>query len=117
MPIKFEKKNHVAYITINNPEKANIMDRETNNELDAAWREIWEDLDVRATILTGAGDKYFCAGHNIQVNPDVTDEEREFLRAEVCSGRSPVQVTANVWVFMDKWEITSQESTNPLLQL
>ena len=71
MPIKFEKKNHVAYITINNPEKANIMDRETNNELDAAWREIWEDLDVRATILTGAGDKYFCAGHNIQVNPDV----------------------------------------------
>ena len=82
MPIKFEKKNHIAYITINNPDKANIMDRETNNELDAAWREIWEDLDIRATILTGAGDKYFCAGHNIQVNPDVTDEEQEFLRAE-----------------------------------
>ncbi|KAA1306485.1 MAG: enoyl-CoA hydratase, partial [SAR202 cluster bacterium] len=48
MPIKFEKKNHIAYITINNPDKANIMDRDTNNELDAAWREIWEDLDVRA---------------------------------------------------------------------
>ncbi len=61
MPIKFEKKNHIAYITISNPDKANIMDRETNNELDAAWREIWEDLDIRATILTGAGDKYFCA--------------------------------------------------------
>jgi len=82
MAIKFEKNDHIAYITINNPDKANVMDRSTSDDLDSAWREIWEDQSVRVTILTGAGDKYFCAGHNIQPNPDVTSEEREILAAE-----------------------------------
>ena len=82
MPIKFEKKDNIAYITINNPKKANIMDKETSDQLDAAWREIWDDHDMRVTILTGEGDKYFCAGHNLAPNPDVTEEEREFLMAE-----------------------------------
>ena len=71
MAIKFEKNDHIAYITINNPDKANVMDRSTSDDLDSAWREIWEDQNIRATILTGAGDKYFCAGHNIQPNPDL----------------------------------------------
>jgi enoyl-CoA hydratase/carnithine racemase len=82
MAIKFEKRGHVAYITLNNPEKANIMDRETSNELGEAWKEVWEDHDVRVTILTGAGDRHFCAGHNLQPRPDVTAEEREFVQAE-----------------------------------
>lgn len=82
MPIKFEKKGHIAYITINNPKKANIIDRGTSDELDEAWREVWEDHEIRVTILTGAGDRYFCAGHDLQPNPDVTVEEREFVQAE-----------------------------------
>lgn len=82
MAIKFEKRGHVAYITLNNPEKANIMDRETSNELGEAWKEVWEDHDVRVTIFTGAGDRHFCAGHNLQPRPDVTPEEREFVQAE-----------------------------------
>ena len=50
--------------------------------LDAAWREVWDDHELRVTILTGAGDRYFCAGHDLQPNPDVTPEEREFVQAE-----------------------------------
>jgi enoyl-CoA hydratase/carnithine racemase len=82
MAIKFEKRGHIAYITLNNPKKANIMDRETSNDLGEAWKEIWEDNEVRVTILTGAGDRHFCAGHNLQPRPDVTPEEREFVQAE-----------------------------------
>ena len=82
MAIKFEKRDHIAYITLNNPEKANIMDRATSDELDRAWREVWEDHDIRVTIMTGAGDRHFCAGHNLQPRPDVTDEEREFVQSE-----------------------------------
>ena len=82
MPIKFEKKDHIAYITLNNPKKANIMDRETSDQLDAAWREIWDDHDMRVTILTGAGDRHFCAGHNLEPQPGVTPEERERVQAE-----------------------------------
>ena len=57
--IKFEKNNHIATITINNPDKANIMDRETSDQLNDAWIEIWEDQKIRVTVITGSGDKYF----------------------------------------------------------
>lgn len=82
MGILYEKKGPVAYITINNPDKANIMDRQTIVEISEAWKEVWEDWDVRAVILTGAGDRHFCAGHNLAPRPDVTEEERERIRAE-----------------------------------
>ncbi len=82
MGILYEKKGSIAYITINNPDKANIMDRQTIAEISEAWKEVWEDWDVRAVILTGAGDRHFCAGHNLAPRPDVTEEERERIRAE-----------------------------------
>lgn len=82
MGILYEKKGPVAYITINNPDKANVMDRQTITEISEAWKEVWEDWDVRAVILTGTGDRHFCAGHNLAPRPDVTEEERERIRAE-----------------------------------
>lgn len=82
MPIKFEKNDHIAYITFNNPDRANIVDRATSDELDSAWREIWDDHEIRVTVLTGAGDRHFCAGHDLQPDPDVTPEEREYVQAE-----------------------------------
>jgi enoyl-CoA hydratase/carnithine racemase len=77
-----EKKDNIAYITINNPEKANILDRQTSDELAQIWKEVWEDWDVRVAVLTGAGDRHFCAGHDLAPRPDVTEEERERIRAE-----------------------------------
>lgn len=82
MGIRLEKRKHVAYITINNPDKANIMDRVTSDEMAEAWRQVWDDQDIRATILTGAGERHFCAGHNLQPRLDVTEDEREFLGVE-----------------------------------
>jgi enoyl-CoA hydratase/carnithine racemase len=82
MGITYEKSNHIAYITISNPDKANILDRETSNEISEAWKDVWEDADVRVAILTGSGDRHFCAGHDLAPRPDVTEEERLRLRAE-----------------------------------
>ena len=69
-------------MTINNPSKANILDRQTSNDISESWKDIWEDPDVRAVILTGTGDKHFCAGHNLDSRPDITPEERERIIAE-----------------------------------
>lgn len=80
MPIDYEKRNGVAYITLNNPGKANIMDKQTSDDISAAWIDVWEDRDIRCAILTGAGDTHFCGGHNLAPRPGVTDEDREFLR-------------------------------------
>lgn len=82
MSIEYRKDKKIAYVTINNPEKANVLDRQTSDDLSAAWKEVWEDSDVRVAVLTGTGDRHFCAGHNLAPRPDVTEEERERLRAE-----------------------------------
>ena len=82
MGVLYEKKNGIAYITIDNPEKANILDKATSDELSEIWKEIYDDWEVRVAILTGSGDRHFCAGHNLAVRPDITPEERERVRAE-----------------------------------
>ena len=82
MGVLYEKRGHVAYVTINNPDKANILDRTTSDELAEAWKNIWDDLDVRVAILTGAGERHFCAGHNLELPEGITVEERERLRTE-----------------------------------
>ena len=82
MRVLYEKKGHVAHITLNNPEKANILDRPTAEELSEVWKETWEDMDVRVAILTAVGQRHFCAGHNLAVRPDITAEERERARTE-----------------------------------
>ena len=82
MAIDYEKRDGVAYITLNNPEKANILDKKTSSEISEAWIDLWEDREVRCAILTGKGDRHFCGGHNLQPRPELSDEEREMLRAQ-----------------------------------
>lgn len=80
--VLYDKRQAIAYVTLNNPEKANILDREMSDEISAIWKEVWEDRDVRVVILTGTGERHFCAGHNIALRTDVTEDERERARAE-----------------------------------
>jgi len=80
--IEYEKRDGVAYITLDNPAKANILDKPTSDDISAAWTDLWEDRDIRCAILTGTGDRHFCGGHNLAPRPDLTDEEREYLRAQ-----------------------------------
>ena len=82
MGVIYEKRGAIAHIAFNNPEKANILDRSTSNELAEIWKEVWEDWDVRVAIITGTGDRHFCAGHNLSPLEGVTEEERERIRAE-----------------------------------
>ncbi len=52
----------MAVVTIDRPERANALDPATLHDLAAAWRAIAADEDVRCAVLTGAGDRVFCAG-------------------------------------------------------
>ena len=44
--IRYETRDQIAYITIDNIDRANVLDHETSNELAEAWRQVWEDRDV-----------------------------------------------------------------------
>ncbi len=82
LPIDYEKRDGVAYITLNNPDKANILDKPTSDAISQAWIDLWEDRDIRCAILTGAGDRHFCGGHNLAPRQNITEEEREYLRTQ-----------------------------------
>ncbi len=60
-----EKRNAIAYITINRPEKRNALNRNLLEDLAACFRSVQGDGEARAAILTGAGDKVFAAGADL----------------------------------------------------
>lgn len=55
----------VATVTLNNPEKRNMLSGQMLAELVAAMKEAKAAEEVRAVVLTGAGDKVFCAGADL----------------------------------------------------
>jgi enoyl-CoA hydratase/carnithine racemase len=55
----------VARITVNRPERRNALSWSVIAELRAALAEVKADADVRVVVLTGAGDKAFCAGADL----------------------------------------------------
>lgn len=56
----------VALITINRPESRNALGRDVREGLFAAWDRFSQDDELRVAILTGAGDKAFCAGGDLK---------------------------------------------------
>lgn len=61
----YEKREGIGYVTVNRPEKLNALNHTVIAELDACFQEIQQDAAVRAVILTGAGEKAFIAGADI----------------------------------------------------
>ena len=69
MPVLVEKPAahpHVAVVTIDRPERANSLNPAALRELAAAWRSVAADDDVRAVVLTGAGERVFCSGMDLR---------------------------------------------------
>lgn len=63
--IYIEEENHLATITINRPNKMNALNRRTIEELHVAFKELDEESEIRAIIITGSGEKAFVAGADI----------------------------------------------------
>ncbi len=64
--VLYEVREHVAYVTINRPERRNALNLAATTELVRRFCEAGEDPDVRVIMLTGAGDKAFCAGGDLK---------------------------------------------------
>jgi crotonobetainyl-CoA hydratase len=60
------KSGHVARVTIDRPAARNAIDAETAESLEAIWSALEQDDDVRVIVLTGAGDRAFCAGADLK---------------------------------------------------
>ena len=62
----YEKKNHIAYITLNRPDRLNALSTEMYQQLREAEASFAEDDDARVAIYTGAGDRAFSAGRDLK---------------------------------------------------
>ena len=63
--IIYEKKNGVAKVIINRPERLNAFTLLTMQEMIFAFQDAWADKGVGVVVLTGSGDKAFCTGGDI----------------------------------------------------
>ena len=63
--LKYEKKGHVAYVTINRPDVRNALHTYAYIELRACWRDMQIDPNIYVGIVTGAGPA-FCAGRDVK---------------------------------------------------
>ncbi len=72
----YEKKDGIAFVTINKPEVHNAMDAEVMEGLRSAWYDMRDDPSVVVGIVTGAGDRAFSAGGNLRTYIPAATEGR-----------------------------------------
>ncbi len=73
--VSYEKKDAIAYVTVNRPKVLNALNAKTIRELRTAFEDARDDASVRGVILTGAGGKAFVAGADITEVARVTAVE------------------------------------------
>ena len=73
--IKTELDTNIFTITINRPDKLNALNKTVLEELENAIEQVYKDENIRAVIITGAGEKAFVAGADIAEFTEVQDDE------------------------------------------
>jgi enoyl-CoA hydratase len=73
----FDIRDDIAYLTLNRPAVHNAINPELMVQLACAWQRVAADDAVRVAIVTGAGDKAFCAGADLTRLLPLTTRERQ----------------------------------------
>jgi len=73
---RVERDGHLLVVTIDRPEVRNALHRAATDEMDAIWTEFERDDDLRVAILSGAGERAFCAGYDMSDAESAADGTR-----------------------------------------
>lgn len=88
--IIYDERDGVAWVTLNRPEVHNAFNLKMQEELRGVWTSLRRNDDVRAIVLTGAGDKAFCTGiDRAEAMAHFTDGADADSRSGVGSGTTP----------------------------
>jgi E-phenylitaconyl-CoA hydratase len=63
--LRYEKRDGVARITLDRPERGNALLPAMQPIVRAIWRDVNEDRDVRVAVVTAAGERHFCTGFDV----------------------------------------------------
>ncbi|TQK17690.1 short chain enoyl-CoA hydratase [Microbacterium sp. SLBN-154] len=98
-----ETDGHVAFITLNRPAKLNAVTPEMSKELTRLAHAINDDDDVRVAVLTGAGERSFCAGSDIRTLDEYETAWAFRNRVDYCDAlrevRKPLIAAVNGYAF------------------
>ena len=88
-PVLVERRGPIGILTIDRPARLNALSRPTLRALGKLGAELVDDATVRAIIVTGAGDKAFCAGADLKERRGMSNED---IRVQVGMYRSELGV-------------------------
>ena len=77
--VEFEKRGRVAILTLDEPARLNAISIGVREGLTQSLERIQGHDDIRVGILTGRGDKAFCAGADISTFPETPEQARSFI--------------------------------------
>jgi enoyl-CoA hydratase/carnithine racemase len=100
-PVRVERRDSVVVWTIDRADRMNALDRSALDALGCAAREAAADDSIRAVVLTGAGDRAFCAGADLKERRAMSEDEvrrqLDLYRSELAHvDRCPKPVVAAV---------------------
>jgi enoyl-CoA hydratase len=91
MVLKYEKRDKIAYLTLNRPDARNAVNPELIMALVEAWTDYRDDKDMRCAIITGAGEKAFCAGADLaRLIPLFTGVRQPETEADKAIAKNPL---------------------------
>jgi len=95
--VLYEKKGHIAYITLNRPERLNALGTGLGQQLREAENKFAEDEDARVAIYTGAGERAFSAGRDLKevVEQDSQSSTMPFVRSSPIEHNKPTIAAVN----------------------
>ena len=76
--VLYEVRDRVAYITLNRPERRNALSQALTNRLGEVFTDAAEDDEIWAVVITGAGDRAFCAGADLKELNQIAQEGGRF---------------------------------------
>lgn len=74
-PVRVERRETAAIVHLDRPDRMNALSREMVKRLGEVGRELATDTSVRAVVLTGAGERAFCAGADLKERAGMSEPE------------------------------------------
>ena len=100
MILERRREGNVEVLTLNRPEAGNALSPELLADLGSALADVADDVDARAVVLTGAGDRIFCAGMDLKAfgegAPPVSSGRASEMQQALFNGEYPKPVVAAV---------------------
>jgi enoyl-CoA hydratase len=93
---------HLLQVTFNRPDSANALNTQMGRDMRDLWGGFYVDQeDIRCIVVTGAGDRFFCAGGDLKERNNMTDEQWQqqhalFEQSVVMMMDCPIPVIAAV---------------------